>query len=322
MVDLRGYGRVGFALAFVAGACGDNIAPPPELPVLYEGNVWGGNLAVADGEVYFTTFYHGGELDQAVWGVSVDGGEPRLLWHGAAHALFGRAMAVDAGDVFFDQEDLSDGDDRMKVFSVPRAGGDRRDWGFAGGSGGLAVDDRWVLVATRDGLVRTPRGGGEAQLLVMGAVTDVERRSDEVYITRADRLERVDEDTGAVTPIAGVAGIGLLALADAAAYAIAGDVVWRIPLPPTTAAPTAILAGHGSPYEIAADGDDLYAVVASATDGYRLLRVSVASGAVADITPPTFRAAKVVVTPEAVFAAFCCGERGGTGGGQVLRVER
>ncbi len=321
MVDDKVDGWIGVILGMLVGACGDNAAPPLALPVLYEGNVWGDQLAVADGQVYFVTFYHGPERDQAVWRVGVEGGEPALLWHGAPGATFGHKMTVQAEDLFFDQDHLEDADDRLKLFSVPIGGGERRDWGFAGGAGGLVVDDHWLYVGNPDGLTRVPRGGGTAEVLAAGYIGDVERAGDEVYITRGDRLERVDVEAGVVTPITGVAGIGRLTLTTTDALAIAGDAVVRMPLPPSTATPATVLSGHGAPYEIAADGDDLYAVVEPERDGARLLHVSLSTGAVVDITPKEIRPGRLVVDADSVFLAFCCGGTG-TGGGQVLRVAR
>ena len=61
----------GLGLSLAVG-CGPAAPDLPELPLLYVGNVWGGNLAVSEGRVYFTTFYHGPEEDQAVWSMPAE----------------------------------------------------------------------------------------------------------------------------------------------------------------------------------------------------------------------------------------------------------
>jgi hypothetical protein len=101
-------------------ACGDNL-PPPEPVILFQGNVWGGNLAVADGRVYFTAFTYGAEEDQAVLSVPAGGGAVTRLWHGAPHMIFGNGMAVAGGDVFWSQE----ADPTNAVYRAPVGGGER-----------------------------------------------------------------------------------------------------------------------------------------------------------------------------------------------------
>ena len=154
--------------ALIAGAgCGD---AGREGAPLYEGDVWGGNLAVADGRVYFTTFGHGAAHDHAVWSVPAGGGEPTLIWHGAPDRLFGYGMAVHDGDVFWSQDDAG----APAVFSAPIGGGARAALGSftetQAPAANVTVDDDWIFAGSAHQILRIPRRGGPAVIVYTGDV--------------------------------------------------------------------------------------------------------------------------------------------------------
>ena len=302
------------ALLLCAG-CGDNLTP---YQVLYVGNVWGGNLAVDDGRVYFTTFYHGPEEDQAVWSVPADGGEPTLLWHGAPGMIFGFGMAVDDGDLFWSQQDTP----TNAVFSVSIEGGDRAEVGrfttTQAPYAGVDVEDDWIFAGSHDQIVRIPRDGGGAVPVFEGPVGWIDREGGPLYFISGETLQRLDPVTGAAELVANISAPGDFALAGDVAYIAGGDAVWTVPL--DGGDPTQLVAGLERP-GVVAIGKDAVFVTAEDDGGVTVLQIPLVGGEPRTLFRTRIIAPSMVVDGDQLYLAFCCEDDGSTSGGQVVRID-
>jgi hypothetical protein len=130
---------------------------------------WG--VAMDANSVYWTTLAEG-----QVFAWPIAGGEPTAL---VEQAISPSDLAVSGDRVLFGT--LSD----SGVFSVPAAGGQATSLTPSGGFG-VAADAEHAYFGTYDGrLARVPVGGGETQVLGIGAATpsDVAVTSIRVYWT-------------------------------------------------------------------------------------------------------------------------------------------
>lgn len=307
-----------FCLLLGAG-CGDNLQPPSEPLVLYEGNVWGGNLAVADGRVFFTTFDHGDELDHAVWSVATDGGVPTLLWHGAPGAIFGYGMAVDDDEVFWSQNaDLTNA-----VLSAPIGGGARTERGrFTTAQAaytGVVVDADWIFAGSWDQIIRIPRQGGDAEVIFESSVDWIDRDGGPLYFTGRGTLQRFAADGGAPAQVAAIAGAAQFAIVGDVAYVAAADAVWTVSL--EGGAPTVLASGLVNPWRIAAGSDAVFTTTMD-DDGVAVLRVPLDGGPVETVYRTRISAPQMVVDGNQLYLAFCCDDDASIGGGQVVRLDR
>jgi len=162
--------RVLFAAAIVAGCGDDRVARGPfTASVLFEGHVWGDQLAVHDGEVLFTTYGGVTPLDHAVRGTSIATAETRAIWEGGPGELFGSGFALHDDRVVWTGEATGA---VSAVLDAPISGGDRRvlvaldglDW-YAG----TAADDQQLYVPGTSGAARgifaVPFAGGAPSLV-------------------------------------------------------------------------------------------------------------------------------------------------------------
>lgn len=282
--------------------------------LLYEGDVWGGNVAVADGMVYFTTY---GDLGlHAVLGVPTCGGEPSVVWSEENTGLFGKGMAVDGGEVFWSQAVVDGGGDLVgaAVFRSPTMGGARMLVGpFSGPEApysGIRLVGDTVYAASFLEVVSVPRGGGEVTVVYDGAVEwGTVVQDGRLYLTSADRLLALTLPAGAPQQLAQLPApaSGSFDVDETHAYVATGDTLWKIPL--TGGTPTALAQGTAMTHAVAGP-DEVYSVA----DGM-VLRVPKDGGApeaMSDVGP----SATMTLDGTDLYVAYCCGE----GGGGVLRI--
>jgi hypothetical protein len=241
-------------------ACGDK--GPARL---YDGNVWGGQLAVVDGTVYFTTLGEGSDNEVGVYAVPASGGSATRLWHGSAHGIPGYGMAVRDGTVYWTGETAMAAG--VAAFAVPTSGGDGSVLGmFDTGqapSQGVAVDDTAMYGASSQEIVRFDRAGATAPSQAVGTpgIGWMVERGGALYYTTSTSVVRLDLGTmqAATVPAAGVA-TGAFAVDDTDAYVPTATAILRVPLDGSPATPIAVA---GQPAQIIEDGDVFYATLGS-----------------------------------------------------------
>lgn len=263
-----------------SGSTGCAASMTPTL--LYEGNVWTGNVAVADGMVYFTTY---DEVDlHSVLRVPTCGGEPSVVWSEANTGLFGQGMAVDGGEVFWSQA-VKDGGGVLvgaAVFRAPITGGARTLVGSFSSPwapySGLRVVGDTVYAASLVEVVSVPRGGGDATVVYDGAVQwGTVVKDGRLYLTGEDRLLALTLPAGAPQELAQLPApvAGAFDVDETHAYVAAGDDLWKIPL--AGGPPTSLAKATAMGYAVAGP-EDVYAF-ANGDSGRVVLRVPKAGGA-------------------------------------------
>jgi hypothetical protein len=253
------------------GAPGDLPDAAASGPFLYQGLVWGGNLAVADGEVYFTTFNDGPTGTQhAVRAVPTTGGDVRVVWQGDS-GLFGYGMAVHGGRVAWSGDFDPMGE---AFFSAPAAGGDRTLLGQFNSafvaSGGVTADDNWTCAANETEILCAPAAGGAAIPVYAQSQGPgwIALRNGTLYFTTDSALQAVAPSGGAPRTIAALpSGSKRFDLDDTTAWVLSGSSLVVVPLDgsPTTTVPIA----SGPAHEILRGPAAIYLIVTTMdpTDG-------------------------------------------------------
>jgi hypothetical protein len=314
---------VGVALSVTAcgGDASDCCAPSTHGLTLFRGRVWGGNLAVADGVVYFTT-YTGDPIEHAVLSVPVSGGEPTTVTV-SGRGTFGNGMAVRNGRVYWLQNaDVYAGQgaiygatlpqgELMTVSSfstpaVPRCG--------------VAADDAWIYAATTDEIVRVPLDGGDAATLYSGAIVwGTVLRERNLYFIGDGALGRVNLDSGLAELLAPIDGLGAFGPFDVdadAAYVPAENGILRVPLDGSAA--VALTRDVGTAVAVVASTDDVFAIAGIGTDkGSYIVRVPKSGGAAVPVHEGSTGIGSLALHDTTLYAAYCCGDAGG----EVVRFD-
>ena len=109
------------SLALVVAACSSDPVTwdcGGSVDVLYRGTVWGENLAVGDGRVYFSWYENAAGDHHAIESVSTTcGAAETTSWLGGEQDLFGKGMAVHGGSVFWSEAVTEFGD--VAIWAAP-----------------------------------------------------------------------------------------------------------------------------------------------------------------------------------------------------------
>lgn len=238
--------------ALATSGCGDNIEM---------GEVWGGNLAVADGRMYFSTMV--GESEHAIWSQDLDGDSPKQLWRGAPHQIFGDGMAVRDGRVYWSSDDTTTGVNLppSAVFSAPIEGGaPRREGVFTMPSaayGGLDVDADHIYAATLGEVIEFD---AEPRVLLRDEIRYFRIAGPLMYVLTATELKRIVIETLEVSTVTTIStGNAALCIDDASAYVISGSTLYQISLADGTQA--MIATDLSTPTGCAVDARGVYLAV-------------------------------------------------------------
>jgi hypothetical protein len=286
------------AVVVVAAACGDNL-PGPADGHLFEGKVWGGNLAVADGWVYFTTYGERDGKQHALWRVSRDGGAAEPIWVGP-RGIFGYGLAIGEGHLFW-SEAVDEQLTAAGVFEVSASGGNETQLAtfstMNAPYAGVSFDAGHVYAANEDEVLDIP-AGGTASTAYAGSVSWMVHRGGHLYVLAGNMLLA----DGA--PIAMIGSPeGQFDVDDHAAYIGDGESLRRIPLDATTTA--AAIDIHGKPQVITAGPHEVYAVV-QLVGGEELDRFDFASGATTALADDLHVVGALAADDTSVYLAECC----------------
>jgi hypothetical protein len=296
-------------------SAGDGASPPTAQPsgatqpaavcgvsnVVSGQEIWGLQLAVAGGQVLYTTYGEGTDQHHhALWSVAAGGGEPSNLWLGPSGILGGGIAVVD-GKVYFSSQ-LAWGESDEGVLLVPEVGGAPAHVAAKFGTpcaayGGMVVDDANVYAAASGcpvgvgQIIRVPRGGGAVSSLWMGdhlgdGAASIAVHGTDLYFLRDDD----DDGDGALMQLSTTQGsiateIG--ALDEAHGLAVDDDGVYvtlhdALVLVPADGSPAVTLASQlHHPSLVAVDETGIYVAAGDLEDGAtgQVLRVPHGGGA-------------------------------------------
>lgn len=288
-------------------ACGDNLPGPPG-GHLYDGKVWGGNLAVADGWVYFSTFGEGDGEDHALWRVRPDGGAAEPIWVGP-RGIFGYGLAAAGGELYWSE--LADKSGTTTgVFAVAAAGGYETQLGtfttMEAAYAGVSFDGGHVYAGSFDEVLDIPVPGGAQTTAYSGGLSWMVHRGGHLYVLTGNTLLA---DGAVLATIA--SPDGGFDVDDHAVYIGDGESLRRIPLDTTTTA--ASIAIHGKPDVIVAAPTEVYADVALglSAGNEELDRFDFATGATRTLASDLHFVFTLAIDDTSVYAAQCNCSTGG-----------
>jgi hypothetical protein len=269
-------------------------APPPTQPaslcgtvtIVSQPQIWGLELAVDGGQVYYTAYGAGPDQHQhQIWSVPAAGGEPSLVWQGSS-GILGSGMRIADGLAYLSAELAWNGAGEG-VLGVALAGGPatvEATFGTACAAyGDMALDDVNVYAGSNGcgagagQILAVPRAGGAATTLWSGdgplvGSAALAVRKGEVYFLLdddgdGDGVVMTLATSGAATPVS----IGTakeahgIAVDDDGVYVTAGSALLMLP---ADGSPTVTLAtGLLHPGRIAVDASGIYVVLGGLDDG-------------------------------------------------------
>jgi|SRR5579859_4276419 len=276
------------------GGFDPSTAPPAAAPaalcgvagVVAQPMLWGLELTVDGGQVYYTAYGAGADgHDHQLWSAPVGGGEPTLVWQGPS-GILGSGLRIVDGRAFFSGQ-LAWGTADEGVLSVPLAGGAARvEAHFPTGCaayGGVAADDAYVYAAANGcaegagAIVAVPRAGGAARTLWTGdgpwaGAAAIAAGGGTLYFLQDD-----DDDgdgaamkldaSGHATPLSLTTSHEATALAADAtgAWVTAGDTLVHVPA--DGSAPVTLATHLAHPSLVAVDPSGAYVVTGTLDDG-------------------------------------------------------
>lgn len=296
----------------------------PQGEVLFEGDVWGGNLAVDAGRVYFTTFGVPSDREDEVWSVDATGGARVVAWRGVG-GIFGVGMAVEGDYVYWSQDAVDDGG-VPGVYRALTRGGPRELLGEFPTSqaayGGVVTDGTNVYAGQHDSIISVPLAGGAVTTLYSGEVGSIRRSVDgtALYFSAEEVLMRVPLPAGTAETVRRFPGarLGAVAIDATSAFVTMGTAILRVPL---DGADTETVAdGLERPGSIVLSDEHVYAAVVLG-DHHAVVRAPIGGGEVTYVLE-VFAAGSptLALDDDALYAAYCCGDA--TSGGAVVRVPR
>lgn len=270
------------------GGFDDGPAAPAAIPpaplcgtatLVSQPTLWGLELAVDGGQVYYTAYGAGPDEHQhQLWSVPAGGGEPSLLWQGRS-GILGTGLRIAGGTAYFSAQ-LAWNGASQGVLGVPLAGGPATVLATFGTPcapyGDMAIDDVNVYAASNGcgsgpgQILAVPRAGGAARVLWTGGgpydgAAGLAVRAGDVYVLRDDD----DDGDGAVMKIAAngqaaPVSIGVnkeahgLAVDDDGVYVTAGSAL--VMLPADGSAAQTLATQLGRPSLVAVDASGIYVV--------------------------------------------------------------
>ena len=204
-------------------------------------------------------------------------GDGRRPARGARDGSAGRAIAVDATNVYWIKADTSQGASPPdgEVLQCAKCGCEQPTILASKEpiSGGIAVDATSVYWTNGD-VMRVPIGGGELTTLAVAQTAGpVAVDATSVYWADSRGLMKVALTGGSPTMLVSTVGVGFIALDTTNVYYTAGSGIFRLPL--DGGAPPTLLAMAGNTVGVAVDATNVYWLEFGAS----LQRVPIGGGA-------------------------------------------
>jgi len=278
---MRG-GKVASVAALLLAACSTS-APPVHSPdgydILYTGSVWGGNLAVANGTVYFTTFTDDDSTVSAhsVRAVSRDGGSVDVLWRSTTAQIFGYGLAIAGGDLYWSEALDGDPPAGAGFFRAPIGGGDRTQLGQfqTGGApyNGVVADETAAFASNGDILTVPIAGTSATTLSTAPGANWLGLQGELLYFTSGQSLMSLPRTGGAPSTLASfsTAVANQFDLDRDAAYVQTDGAIVRVPL--DGSAQSMYPVGTGTPSLVVKGADAFYVDAPLDTGDDQILRV-------------------------------------------------